>query len=259
MQIVQQDVTHLAPTAPVWPRARDRELVRELQARLLGHKSASVASLVCAGCCAAGADEGCGFYDFLPVGPDRLVMAFADVPGSVVMGSLVTAALRTAILSHYAAGMGDLRTLVCSVNALLTEITASQAAASLFLAEYHDRSKRLAYVNCEHQAPILLRGSGSFDRLAPTASAVGLHAPWHCGVGEVRLERHDVLVIASATVTTVPDRRGQEFGDDRLVDALRKTGDLPAPETAAALMAAVRRFRGTRWMPSMALVVARRV
>jgi serine phosphatase RsbU (regulator of sigma subunit) len=82
-------------------------------------------------------------------------------------------------------------------------------------------------------------------------------ADWACEQAEVDIAPGDTLVIFSDGVTEAQDARGQEFGEDRLVETVRTTQAGPVASLPAAILAAVEEFTGTAHEDDLTLVVAR--
>ncbi|HWW95187.1 MAG TPA: SpoIIE family protein phosphatase [Vicinamibacteria bacterium] len=75
---------------------------------------------------------------------------------------------------------------------------------------------------------LLLRRDGTLDRLEATSTVLGLFREWECSVGECRLEADDLLALYTDGVTEAFDDNGEEFGEQRLVDALRRHRGRPS-------------------------------
>src|SRR5262249_52268902 len=130
--------------------------------------------------------------------------------------------------------------------------------ASLIFAEYHDATGRLRYVNCGHLCALLLRRDGSVERLGPTSAVLGIFPQWGCSVGECCLEPDDLLALYPGGVTQAFDDSGQEFGEERLVDALQRHRDRPAELLLTSLVDEVRSFSPHEQHDDLTLIVARR-
>jgi serine phosphatase RsbU (regulator of sigma subunit) len=114
-------------------------------------------------------------------------------------------------------------------------------------------------VNCGHLAALLLRRDGTLDRLAATSTVLGLFRQWECSVGECRLEPDDVLALYTDGVTEAFDDAGEEFGEQRLVDALRRHRGRASAAVLASLVDEVRSFSPHEQYDDLTLIVARRV
>ena len=169
-----------------------------------------------------------------------------DIAGKGVPAALMMASLQASLRSHYALGPGDLVARLQSMNRLFHECTAPGHFATLFLGEYDDRTRALRYANCGHPPGLLLRGDGNLERLGSTAMVLGIREEWACGLAETRLSPGDTLLLYTDGATEARDAAGEEFGEERLAEALRAARGLALPELAEAVAQAVRRFCGEK-------------
>jgi sigma-B regulation protein RsbU (phosphoserine phosphatase) len=100
----------------------------------------------------------------------------------------------------------------------------------------------LRYVNCGHNAPLLLRASGEVEWLKATALMLGAFEDWNCTVAEIALAPGDVLVAYSDGVTEAASAAGDEFGEARLETVVRGAHARPAAEIVGAVLSAVAAF-----------------
>ncbi len=198
------------------------------------------------------------YYDFLSLGPDRVGLVIGDVMGKGMAAALLMANLQANLRSQVAFALEEPRRLLQSVNHLFCENSPEGAFASLFFAEYHDPTGSLRYVNCGHLCALLLRRDGTVDRLEPTSSVLGIFREWECSVGECRLEPDDLLTLYTDGVTEAFDDAGEEFGEQRLVDALRRHRDRSPESLLACLVDEVRSFSPHEQHDDLTLIVARR-
>jgi len=198
------------------------------------------------------------YYDFLSLGPGRLGLVIGDVMGKGIAAALLMANLQANLRSQVAFALDEPRRLLQSVNLLFCENSPEGSFASLLFADYNDLTGGLRYVNCGHLCGLLLRRDGSLERLAATSTVLGLFRQWECTVGECRLERDDLLALYTDGVTEAFDEAGDEFGEERLVDALRRHRDLPTESLVASLVAEVRSFSPHEQHDDLTLIVARR-
>ncbi len=112
-------------------------------------------------------------------------------------------------------------------------------------------------MNCGHCAPLLLRAGGEVELLDPTAMMLGAFEEWSCAEAEVELLAGDTLLLYSDGVTEACDDRGDEFGQDRLVLALRGCGGRSADTVVREIVDAVARFGGTSRTDDVTVVAIR--
>jgi hypothetical protein len=113
--------------------------------------------------------------------------------------------------------------------------------ATAVLAELDLRTGELRYVNAGHPAPLIMRG-GKVGRTLSEGRRwpLGL-GPDELTVGTETLQNDDWLLLHTDGITEARDEAGHFFGEDRLVDFLRReaASGHPPPETARRLINAV--------------------
>jgi len=237
--------------------AREMDIARQVQARLLPQKLPALATLDYAGSCVQARQVGGDYYDFLDLGPGRLGLLLADIAGKGISGALLMANLQANLRSQYAVALEDPSRLLCSVNRLFFENTAESSYATLFFADYDDASRRLRYANCGHNPPVVIRPNGEVARLRATTTVLGLFKEWQCPIAEQPLQAGDTLVLYSDGVTEALSDEGEEFGETRFIDAILESRSLPPRELLNRLLETVIRFSGSEQEDDITLVVAR--
>lgn len=238
--------------------ARELEIAREVQAKLLPQDRPALASLDYAGVCQQARIVGGDYFDFVSLAPDQFGLVLADISGKGISAALLMASLQANLRAQYARAPHDLAAVLGSVNKVFYDSTASNHYATLFFGVYDEPARRLRYANCGHLPPVLLRACGAVERLAVTAPVVGLfEAPWTCTTGEARLGPGDTLVVFTDGVSDATSEAGEEFGEERLVDLVRRHADRPAPALLDAIVAAVRDHSADEQFDDLTLIVAR--
>ena len=197
------------------------------------------------------------YYDFLSCGPERLALVLGDISGKGMAAALLMANLQANLRSQYAARWNAPNQLLQSVNQLFYQNTIESAYATLFFAEYDDRMHRLRYANCGHYSPLLLTANGKVERLESTGTVLGLFEKLECDVEEKQLQSGDTLVLYTDGVTESYDTNGEEFGEDRLVDTLRRNLALPTERLLRSVVDEVRAFSPHEQHDDVTLIVAK--
>jgi sigma-B regulation protein RsbU (phosphoserine phosphatase) len=223
-------------------RKSELEIAAAVQQKLFPGDPPRLATLECAAQCLAAREVGGDYYDFLPAGVGHEVFLLADVSGKGVPAALLMANLQAAFRSQAEEALCAPAVLLESINRHFFHSTAAERFATLFYGLYDDRARRLRYVNCAHNAPLLLRRSGAIERLDATALMLGAFAQWSCTVAEVALAPGDTLVIYSDGVTEAASASGDEFGEARLERVVRSRQEQPAAQVVDAILAAVAAF-----------------
>jgi sigma-B regulation protein RsbU (phosphoserine phosphatase) len=121
--------------------------------------------------------------------------------------------------------------------------------------------------NCGHLPPLLLGAGGSqedktggtckVEWLGATCTVVGLFERWQCEIAEVGLAPGDTLVLYTDAITEARNAEGEEFGESRLLDTLRRHCHLPVGPLLQAIVGAVQQFTGGEQQDGIAMVIAR--
>ena len=212
--------------------AQELEIAKQVQARLFPQRAPVVPGLEYAGVCKQARSVGGDYYDFLDLGMERVALVIGDIAGKGMAAALLMANLQANLRGQCISAVQNPEQFLGSVNRLLFENTAASAYATLFFAEYNHESGGLRYANCGHLSALLLRRDGRMDRLDATCTVVGLFEDWSCSIAESRLEAGDILALYTDGVTESFNAAEEEFGEERLSDALRRHCALPADQLA---------------------------
>jgi Stage II sporulation protein E (SpoIIE) len=238
------------------PLLQEIAVARTVQSRLFPQEMPALRTLDYDGNCIQARIVGGDYYDFFEVGAGEIAFVLADVAGKGVAAALLMANLQGALRSNVNIGSRDLPRWLGSVNRHFFKHTENNRYATLFLGCYFDGSRSFRYVNCGHNPPLLLRRSGEVEPLKATATVVGLFRNWTCTVAETRIEPGDVLCTYTDGVTETVGIAGEEFGEARLLDALRgERGKKPAA-ILRNVEDAVRHFREGEQGDDLTLMIA---
>jgi phosphoserine phosphatase RsbU/P len=236
---------------------QEMQIARQVQSRLLPQGAPSLETLDCAGKCIQTRAVGGDYYDFLDFGSGRLGLVLADISGKGMSAALLMANLQANLRGQYALALEDVPHLLRSVNHLFYKNTETSHYATMFFAIYDDETRLLRYVNCGHNPPIVLRDNGDVERLAATATVLGLFEEWDCTVAECKLASGDVLVIYTDGISEAGPNEEEEFGEDRLIEATRKHQQQSAGEILENILSEVQQFSRGERADDMTLIVAR--
>jgi serine phosphatase RsbU (regulator of sigma subunit)/predicted enzyme related to lactoylglutathione lyase len=236
--------------------AQELEIAKQVQARLFPQTLPPLKTLAYAGTCIQAHAVGGDYYDFLNLGQERLGIVIGDISGKGIAAALLMANLQANLRSQSATALGQPQRFLESVNDLFFKNTTDSAYASLFFGQYDDNSGRLCYVNCGHYSPLLLRRDGSLERLQPTCTVLGLFPKWECSIAESRLRPGDALMLYTDGVTESFNQAQEEFGEQRLIDALRRYRDRPPEDILTFIVQEVKRFSAQEQHDDITLILA---
>lgn len=237
--------------------AQELEIARQVQARLFPQIRPELKTVEYAGVCLQARQVGGDYFDFLNLGPDRLGLIIGDVSGKGIAAALLMANLQAALRSQSALAFDQPEALLRSVNRLFYDNTAENAFASLLFADYDDATRRLRYVNCGHLSGLLLRSNGNVDQLESTSTLLGLFRDWECSVREQELSPGDALVLYTDGITEATDHRGEEFGEQYLIESLRQHRELSCQALLSTIVDGVRQFSTQEQHDDITAIVAK--
>jgi serine phosphatase RsbU (regulator of sigma subunit) len=239
--------------------AQELEIAKQVQGRLFPQRLPVVPALDYAGVCIQARSVGGDYYDFLELNDDRFALVIGDIAGKGIAASLLMANLQANLRSQCVSAVKNPRRFLGSVNRLLFENTTANAYATLFFSDYDHRTGRLRYANCGHLPALILRSSGVIDKLDPTCTVVGLFEDWQCSMAESRLGEEDILALYTDGVTESPNAADEEFGEQRLIEAILRHRESPAQQMAAGIVDEVVAFSAREQFDDITLIIAKRM
>jgi serine phosphatase RsbU (regulator of sigma subunit) len=165
--------------------------------------------------------------------------------------------LQANLRSQCAIALDEPQRVLRAVNQLFCENTPDGGFATLFFAEYEETTGRLRYVNCGHLCALLLRRDDTLERLDPTSTVLGIFKEWDCEMGESRLDSGDTLALYTDGITEAFDHADEEFGEARLVEALRRHREKPSQDLLGCVVEEVRRFSPHEQRDDITMIVAK--
>jgi len=237
--------------------AHELEIAKQVQARLFPQALPQVETLEYAGICMQAREVGGDYYDFLSLGRERLGFALADISGKGIAAALIMANLQANLRTQSAIAWDEPQKFLQSVNNLFYENTAENVYASLFFGAYDDHARRLRYANCGHLCALLLRSDGGLERLDSTCTVMGLFKDWNCSMAECSFFAGDTFALYTDGVTEAFNDAGEEFGEQRLIDALRQNRGSSPQNLLNSIVEEVRRFSAREQHDDITLIIAR--
>ena len=237
--------------------AQELEIAKQVQARLFPQTLPQLNTLDYAGACIQARAVGGDYYDFLDLGHGTLGLVIADTSGKGIAAALLMANLQANLRSQSAIALDQPQRFLRSVNQLFCENTVDSAYATLFFAQYDDQARRLRFANCGHYSGVLLRAGNTLERLDSTGTVLGLFPDWNCSIEERQFSSGDILALFTDGVTEAFDRSGEEYGETRLIEGLRRGRDLPSQSLLAEIVEDIQRFSGPEQYDDITLMIAK--
>jgi sigma-B regulation protein RsbU (phosphoserine phosphatase) len=224
---------------------RDLAAAREVQKSLLPETAPVVRGISVGTAYLPAAALGGDFYEFVPLGDDRLAVAIGDVSGkgtpAALLASLTVGLIRGRMLEDAAEPAEMLRHL----NAQIHRRIAGGRFVALSFGIVDASSRTLRVANAGFTQPLLLR-RGAMRRIKICGLPLGLFPDARYDGIELNLEPGDVVALLSDGLQEAIDGENREFGERFLGDVVRALAGLPAPDIALGLLRANTAFAGDR-------------
>ena len=222
---------------------RELEMAHEIQRNLLPKTVPDLPGYDLAAKTVPARNVGGDYYDFLPSGDDHLALVLGDVSGKSMPAALlmanVQATIRGQTLLNPAAGDCMTRS-----NRLLYDSTDSDKFVTFFYAVLDPARHELRYSNAGHNPPMLLSKGGEPRLLETGGPVLGVVPSFSFPEATVTIDPGGLLLIYSDGFTEAMNRRFEEFGEDRLLEATRAAWDLPAAGMVDSIFDAVNKHAG---------------
>jgi serine phosphatase RsbU (regulator of sigma subunit) len=231
---------------------------RDIQSRLLPVTPPAVPHYDLAGISLPCFEVGGDYFDFIQAGSHRLMISLGDVSGKGMDAAMLMSSLHATVRAQVG-NTSSLSEMVSRVNAYLYENTPSNKYATLVCSQLDAESHQLTYTNAGHNPPLLIRRNGEVVYLEAGGLPVGIAGFSNYEEGAVTFESEDALIIYSDGVSESTNRRGEEFGTERLIDVVQKNQQRTAAQLRDRIEEAITNFLdGGSPSDDMTLVIVKR-
>ena len=215
---------------------RDLEIARDIQRVLLPSADPVFPGYDISGLSLAAGHLSGDYFDFIPLGGDRLAVAIADVSGKGVPASLIMAMCR-GVLRREALDATMPGDVLRRVNSLLYPDIKEDMFISMAYAILDGPDGKFTLARAGHDAPLLFRAATrEVEKLSPKGMALGIDSGEVfnrvCADLSLVLEPGDCILLYTDGATEALNADGVEYGVDRLAKAL----EAAAAQGAAAVL-----------------------
>jgi serine phosphatase RsbU (regulator of sigma subunit)/anti-sigma regulatory factor (Ser/Thr protein kinase)/transposase len=229
---------------------QEMQMAQEIQQMLLPRRVPELDGFELGSLYRAAKEVGGDYYDFLTVDDRTVGVVVADVSGKGVPGSLVMTMIRTALRME-ARGNRSASDVMAKMNAFVTEDMKKGMFVTMFYVVLDSVNRAVTYASAGHNPMILYRGeSDATYFLKPKGIPVGIDVPdgdlfrKTISVEKLTLRQDDMLVIYTDGITEAMNEDRDQFGEARLLAAIKKHGHGTAQEFADALNQEIHEFTG---------------
>ncbi len=248
-------IENLLQTAAEKKRLEEElRIARQIQMSLLPRGPLDIPGVGITALCVPAREVGGDYYDFFPLGDNRLGVLIADVSGKGTSAALYMAELKGLVLSLSQIYQSP-RQLLMEVNRIISENLDTRSFITMTYAVLDLDARTMTFARAGHTPMIYCPGSPTEQRiaqvLAPSGIVVGLRIP---GATEkfaslleedsIPLQRGDVLVLYTDGITEAMNGDSDLFGEARLSRIVAEHGHLDAHELRERILREVESFVG---------------
>jgi sigma-B regulation protein RsbU (phosphoserine phosphatase) len=248
-------IENLLQTAAEKKRMQEElRIARQIQMSLLPRGPLDMPGLSVTALCVPAREVGGDYYDFFPLGEDRLGVLIADVSGKGTSAALYMAELKGLVLSLSQIYQSP-RQLLIEANRILSENLDSRSFITMTYAMFDLASGVMTYARAGHTPLIYLPGnvspSGAAQVLIPNGMVLGLRidgaaAKFNELLEEEQILLHtgDVIVFYTDGITEAMNPVSDLFGEARLSRIIEEHGHLESGELRERILREIESFVG---------------
>jgi phosphoserine phosphatase RsbU/P len=249
-------IENLLQTAAEKKRMEEElRIARQIQMSLLPRGPLDMPGLGVTALCVPAREVGGDYYDFFPLGDQRLGVLIADVSGKGTSAALYMAELKGLVLSLSQIYQSP-RQLLIEANRILSQNLDSRSFITMTYAVLDLGMREMTYARAGHTPLIYLSGASSPTRraqvLTPSGMVVGLRIDGAAAKFEELLEEErisldvgDVIVFYTDGITEAMNPASDLFGESRLSRIVEEHGHLESGELRERILREIEAFVGS--------------
>ncbi|CAM2007064.1 SpoIIE family protein phosphatase [Acanthopleuribacter pedis] len=201
---------------------RELQLAREIQQRLLPKAIPALDGYQIDAEMRPYNHVGGDFYDFFQHKNGCLSFCLADVSGKSLPASMIMSTAQASLRALTSFDGMSPHQVIEKLNLHLFQSTQSNKFVTLFFGFLDPEDHTLEYINAGHNRPIMVCSEQKVQLLHKGGMMVGMFPNAKYEVGTVPFEKGSLLLVYTDGLSEVADEEGEELGDDRLVDLVKR-------------------------------------
>jgi sigma-B regulation protein RsbU (phosphoserine phosphatase) len=174
------------------------------------------------------------YYDWVSIYEDQIAIVIADVSGKGVPAALLMAFLRASLRAATHIGYAT-NISMAKVNYLLWESIERNQFVTAFYGILDGTNRTLSYSNAGHSPALLVDANGKHRFVDRGNVPLGMFRDTRYHEYYLSFEPGDLLVLYTDGVTEANSPDGEEFGRERLAEAVKANSTLSARDLIASL------------------------
>ena len=249
---------------------KELEIASTIQKALLPKEYPKIPGLDLAALTIPTRHVGGDYFDFFALPYGQLGLAIADVSGKGIPAALLVSTLHAALHAEVeqraeklleggtCADPLELCGLVSKLNRRVFGASTRNKYITFLMAVCNRKAGLLHAVNAGHNYPVVVRADGRVERPREGGFFLGMFESAHYPRVDLPLASGDLLCLFTDGISEARSARGDEFGEERLVEMLVERRAAPARETVDAIVAELGDFTaGQPQYDDMTLVLLR--
>jgi sigma-B regulation protein RsbU (phosphoserine phosphatase) len=214
---------------------------REIQQALLPKEIPQIEGFELVGTWEPARIVGGDYFDVIRLSEKKLGICIADVIGKGVPAALFMANVQATVRA-YASESASPAWLCARVNSVVCANIAAEKFVTLFYGVLDAEQKTMKYTSAGHPRPILRNASGRVTQLDNGGAVLGVFPNWKYENSVVQLVPGDRLVLFTDGITEAAKADGEQFGEEGLIQVVKRLADEPLSKLNAELLTEVKSF-----------------
>lgn len=214
---------------------------REIQQALLPKEIPQIEGFEIAGTWEPARIVGGDYFDVIRLSEKKLGICIADVVGKGVPAALFMANVQATVRA-YASESASPASLCDRLNSVVCANITAEKFVTLFYGVLDTDQKTMKYASAGHPRPILKNASGRLTQLDNGGAVLGVFQNWKYEDSLVQLAPGDRLVLFTDGITEAAKANGEQFGEERLLQVVKKLANEPAAKLNAEVLTDVKSF-----------------
>jgi sigma-B regulation protein RsbU (phosphoserine phosphatase) len=200
-------------------------------------------------------EVGGDYYDIMKKRNGGLPVLIADVEGKGLSAALLAASSQAIFRSLNELYFFEPPKFIAKANSMICDFTGGSRFITLFWMLVDDDNKSVTYVNAGHASPTLISGD-NLTQLTKGGFLTGFVDDAQYENETISLKPGDVIVAFTDGVPEVENHANEEFGEDAVIDYIKRNKHLSAAEMAESLTKAIKDFsEGKKFRDDFTLII----
>jgi phosphoserine phosphatase RsbU/P len=185
------------------------------------------------------------YFDLIQLNENKVFFSLGDVSGKGLPAALLTGNAQAVMRSQlHRDETPDLPAVADCLNQLIYHFTSSEQYITAIFGIIDSENKKLSYINAGHLLPIIVRSDGKIDTPSEADLVIGVLPDVQFHTVELDFGSNDSIYLYTDGITEAENETQEQFGDDRLLDALSGTNGKSTEIVCRDIESTLSKYRG---------------